>query len=100
MCSPRKAALARLLKLAASVPATFRRPVVGGSRKPIIFKSVDLPLPDGPTKETKEAIFYSLFTSFSGFGILVLSSIGAIHSIGVVITVGVLSILFLVFFMM
>jgi len=52
------------------------------------------------SKETKEAIFYSLFTSFSGFGILVLSSIGAIHSIGVVITVGVLSILFLVFFMM
>ena len=49
--------------------------------------------------ETKEAIFYSLLTSFSGFGILVLSSIGAIHSIGVVITIGILSILFLVLFL-
>ncbi len=51
------------------------------------------------SKETKEAIFYSLFTSFAGFGILVLSSIGAIHSIGVVITIGILSILFLVLFL-
>jgi predicted RND superfamily exporter protein len=48
---------------------------------------------------TMEAIFYSLFTSFSGFGILILSSIGAIHSIGVVITIGILSILFLVLFL-
>lgn len=45
--------------------------------------------------ETKEAIFYALLTSFSGFGILILSSIGAIHSIGVVITIGLLSILVL-----
>ena len=51
------------------------------------------------SKKTTEAIFYSLLTSFSGFGILVLSSIGAIHSIGVVITIGVLSILFLVLFL-
>ncbi|NEW61709.1 hypothetical protein GSY74_10465 [Sulfurovum sp. bin170] len=51
------------------------------------------------SEETKEAIFYSLLTSFSGFGILVLSSIGAIHSIGVVITIGILSILFLVLFL-
>jgi predicted exporter len=50
-------------------------------------------------KETIEAIFYSLLTSFSGFGILVLSSIGAIHAIGVVITIGILSILFLVMFL-
>ena len=48
---------------------------------------------------TNEAIYYSLFTSFSGFGILVLSSIGAIHSIGEVITVGIVSILFLVLFL-
>ena len=48
---------------------------------------------------TKESIFYSLLTSFSGFGILILSSIGAIHSIGVVITIGILSILFLVLFL-
>jgi len=50
------------------------------------------------SKETTEAIFYSLLTSFSGFGILILSSIGAIHSIGVVITMGIVSILFLVLF--
>ena len=48
------------------------------------------------SQATTEAIFYSLLTSFSGFGILILSSIGAIHSIGVVITIGILSILFLV----
>lgn len=48
---------------------------------------------------TMEAIFYSLLTSFSGFGILILSSIGAIHSIGVVITIGILAILFLVLFL-
>ncbi len=51
------------------------------------------------SKKTKEAIFYSLLTSFSGFGILVLSSIGAIHSIGIVITIGILSILFLILFL-
>jgi predicted exporter len=48
---------------------------------------------------TNEAILYSLLTTFSGFGILVLSSIGAIHSIGIVITLGILSILFLVLFL-
>jgi len=51
------------------------------------------------SKATIEAIFYSLLTSFSGFGILILSSIGAIHSIGIVITIGILSILFLVLFL-
>jgi len=50
--------------------------------------------------ETKEAIFYSLLTSFSGFGILVFSSIGAMHSIGVVITIGILAILLLVMFLL
>jgi len=48
---------------------------------------------------TKEAIFYSLLTSFSGFGILVLSSIGAIHSIGIVISIGIASIFFLILFL-
>lgn len=48
--------------------------------------------------QTNEAILYSLLTTFSGFGILVLSSIGAIHSIGEVITMGILSILFLILF--
>jgi len=51
------------------------------------------------SKETNEAILYSLFTTFSGFGILILSSVGAIHSIGEVITIGILSILFLVLFL-
>jgi len=51
------------------------------------------------SSKTKEAIFYSLLTTFSGFGILVLSNIGAIHSIGVVVTIGVLSILFLILFL-
>lgn len=49
--------------------------------------------------KTKEAIFYSLFTSFAGFGVLVLSNIGAIYSIGIVITLGILSILFLILFL-
>ena len=48
------------------------------------------------SNETKEAILYSLLTSFSGFGILIFSSIGAMHSIGVVITIGILAILLLV----
>lgn len=51
------------------------------------------------SQETNEAIFYSLLTSFSGFGILVLSNIGAIHSIGEVITVGIVSIFLLVIFL-
>jgi predicted exporter len=48
------------------------------------------------SSSTNEAILYSLLTTFSGFGILVLSSIGAIHSIGEVITLGILSIFFLI----
>jgi predicted exporter len=48
---------------------------------------------------TNEAILYSLLTTFSGFGILVLSSIGAIRSIGEVISIGILAILFLVLFL-
>jgi len=55
---------------------------------------------DEKSDETKEAIFYSLLTSFSGFGILVFSSIGAMHSIGVVITIGILAILLLVMFLL
>ena len=46
--------------------------------------------------KTDEAILYSLLTTFSGFGILVLSGIGAINSIGEVISIGIVSILFLV----
>lgn len=50
------------------------------------------------SNETNEAIFYSLLTSFSGFGILIFSSIGAIHAIGEVITIGIISIFMLVLF--
>ncbi len=51
------------------------------------------------TIQTKEAIFYSLLTTFSGFGVLALSDIGAMHSIGIVVLIGILSILFLVLFL-
>ncbi len=51
------------------------------------------------SSRTNEAILYSLFTTFSGFGILVLSSIGAIHSIGEVISLGILAIFILILFL-
>ncbi len=51
------------------------------------------------TIQTKEAIVYSLLTTFSGFGVLALSNIGAMHSIGIVVLIGILSILFLVLFL-
>lgn len=52
-----------------------------------------------PSTRTKEAIAYSLLTSFAGFGVLVFSQIGAVHAIGEVITVGILSIAFLILFL-
>ena len=51
------------------------------------------------SSRTNEAILYSLLTTFSGFGILVLSGIGAIHSIGEVISIGIVSILVLILFL-
>ena len=51
------------------------------------------------SSRTNEAILYSLLTTFSGFGVLVLSGIGAIHSIGEVITIGTVSILVLILFL-
>lgn len=51
------------------------------------------------SSQTNEAILYSLLTTFSGFGVLVVSNIGAIHSIGMVISMGILAILFLILFM-
>lgn len=46
--------------------------------------------------DTMLAIKYSLISTFGAFGILIFSSITALYSIGLVITLGVLSILFLV----
>lgn len=45
---------------------------------------------------TELAIRYSLLSTFAGFGVLVLSSINALSSIGLVITLGVITIYFLI----
>jgi len=47
--------------------------------------------------ETKKAIQYALLSTFSGFGVLVFSSTVALHSIGLVISVGICSIFFLLY---
>jgi uncharacterized protein len=46
--------------------------------------------------KTIKAIHYSLFTTFAGFGVLIFSSITALHSIGIVITLGVVAIFTLI----
>jgi predicted exporter len=48
-------------------------------------------------EKTKKAIKYALLSTFSGFGVLVFSSTVALHSIGLVITVGIVSIFFLLY---
>lgn len=48
---------------------------------------------------TTKAIIYSILTTFAGFGVLIFSSINALFSIGVAASIGVLSILFLLFFL-
>lgn len=50
-------------------------------------------------KNTNKAIFYSILTTFAGFGVLIFSSINALFSIGISATIGVLSILFLLIFL-
>ena len=50
------------------------------------------------TINTKKAIIYSLLSTFSGFGVLVFSSIPALYSIGTVAVVGILSIFLLLIF--
>ena len=50
-------------------------------------------------KNTNKAIFYSILTTFAGFGVLIFSNINALFSIGISATVGVLSILFLLIFL-
>ena len=62
---PLKAAAIRVLRLETSVSSTRKVPEVGLSRQPMRFKRVVLPLPEGPTKETKEAGSISKFRSFN-----------------------------------
>ena len=47
---------------------------------------------------TKEAIFYSLVSTFAGFGVLIFSQINALYSLGIVASIGILSIFFLLLF--
>lgn len=53
-------------------------------------KSLDL--------NTKKAILYSLLSTFAGFGVLIFSQINSLFSIGVIATIGILSIAFLLIF--
>ena len=47
---------------------------------------------------TKEAISYSLISTFAGFGVLIFSQINALHSMGIVATIGIVSIFILLIF--
>jgi hypothetical protein len=62
---PLKAAAVRVLRSETSVSSTIKIPEVGLSRQPMRFKRVVFPLPDGPTKETKEAGSISKFKFFN-----------------------------------
>ncbi len=53
-------------------------------------KSLDL--------NTKKAILFSLLSTFAGFGVLIFSSINSLYSIGIVATIGILAISFLLIF--
>jgi len=48
--------------------------------------------------KTSMAIRYALLSTFSGFGVLIFSSTVALYSIGLVITVGIISVFFLLYF--
>ncbi|NVJ54417.1 MAG: hypothetical protein HWD90_12055 [Campylobacteraceae bacterium] len=48
---------------------------------------------------TKKAILYSLLSTFAGFGVLIFSKINSLYSIGIVATIGVLAIAFLLIFL-
>lgn len=48
--------------------------------------------------QTKMAIRYALLSTFAGFGVLIFSSVSALYSIGVVITLGIGSIFILLFY--
>ena len=47
-------------------------------------------------KSTYTAIFYSLFSTFAGFGVLIFSKINALFSIGIIASIGILAIALLI----
>lgn len=48
---------------------------------------------------TKKAIFYSLLSTFAGFGVLIFSKTNSLYSIGIIATIGILAITFLLIFL-
>jgi len=56
-------------------------------------------LANEPNRLTKQAIAYSLVSTFAGFGVLVFSNINALFSLGVVATIGIVAIFILLIFM-
>lgn len=68
----------------------------------ILSISIDYGIYASSTKldlNTKKAILYSIMTTFAGFGVLISSSTNALFSIGLAASVGIVSILFLLFFL-
>ncbi|RXI40681.1 hypothetical protein CRU99_10245 [Malaciobacter mytili] len=49
-------------------------------------------------KKTKEAIIYSLLSTFAGFGVLIFSKINSLKAIGVIATIGIIAIALLLIF--
>ncbi len=47
---------------------------------------------------TKRAIAYSLVSTFAGFGVLIFSQINALFSMGIIATIGIVSIFILLVF--
>ena len=47
------------------------------------------------TQNTQKAIYYSLLSTFAGFGILIFSEVNALFSIGLIATLGIVSLLIL-----
>ncbi len=51
----------------------------------------------GELSNSMKAVIYSCFTTFAGFGVLILSDVPAVHSIGEVTIVGIIAIMMLFF---
>ena len=49
--------------------------------------------------DTKRAITYSLMSTFAGFGVLIFSNINALFSMGIIATLGIVSLFFLLIFL-
>ncbi len=49
--------------------------------------------------QTIRAIHYSLISTFAGFGVLIFSNLNALHSMGIVATMGILSLIVLLLFL-